>query len=106
MEHFSKTSEKRERNSPKFRRRKVINPGDKVVLRDPRLTAAGGRTPWKKPLTEPLLVEAVEGNGNRLTLRTPDPGKLIENVHIDEVVHVPPDTEEFRAQAALASGRG
>ena len=38
-----------------------------MLYRDPRQKTAGGRTPWKEPLSGPW--EVIDTNGNRLKLR-------------------------------------
>ena len=53
-----------------------------MVYRDPRARAAGRRTPWKEPLTEPLVVTVVDGN--KLVLRASN-GTAIKNAHAEIV---------------------
>ena len=60
----------------------------RVVYRDPRVRAAGGRTPWKQPATEPLVVVEVSHSGNKLTPRRDD-GSLLQDVHAENIVLVP-----------------
>ena len=88
LEHYRKSSSKRAALANRFRRDRKIIKGMHVVYRDPRVRAAGGRTPWKQPATEPLVVEEVSQSGNKLTLRRDD-GSLLEDVHAENVVLVP-----------------
>ena len=88
LEHSRKSSSKRAALANRFRRDRKIVKGMRVVYRDPRVRAAGGRTPWKQPATEPLVVAEVSQSGNKLTLRRED-GSLLEDVHAENVVLVP-----------------
>ena len=56
LKHYAKSSEKRAELANRFRKSRHIEPGARVVYRDPRQRAAGGRTPWKQPLSEPCTV--------------------------------------------------
>ena len=47
-EWYRKSSEKRAAQANRFRRNRTIEVGMRVVYRDPRVKAAGGRTPWKQ----------------------------------------------------------
>ena len=89
--HMAKGSNARALAANRFRRPRTIAEGDRVVYRDPRARAAGGRAPWKKPLTEPLTV--VSADGNKLVLQTPS-GDRIENCHIGDCVLVPPTAKD------------
>ena len=55
----------------RFRRERQITVGTKVDYRDPRARAAGGCTPWKQPLIEPLVVVAVDGNDLKIWVFNP-----------------------------------
>ena len=67
----------------------------RVVDRDPRARAAGGRTPWKQPMTEPL--DVVAKDGNKLTLRALD-GKLLKTCHIENCVIVSDEAVDYKRQ--------
>ena len=67
LSHLRRASTKRAELANRWRKEKKIRVGDRVVLRDPRHRSSGGRTPYKKPLTEP--VEVVSTTGNRLSIR-------------------------------------
>jgi hypothetical protein len=62
-----------------------------VVVRDPRHRKSGGRTPFKKPLSEPS--EIVEVHGQKMTIRRRD-GVEVKNVHFEDVVCVPDGATE------------
>ena len=53
------------------------------MYRDPRQKAAGGRTPWKEPLSGPW--EVIDTTGNRLKLRKDEDKSEIE-AHVEVVV--------------------
>ena len=55
-------SKQRAELANRFRRNKTVRAGDRVLLKDPRQQRAGGRTPWKQPLTDPVTVKEVHGN--------------------------------------------
>ena len=65
----------------RFRKGKTIAGGDRVVIRDQRQRRAGGRTVYKQPLTDPLVVESM--HGNKCTLKRPD-GTKVEDVHVED----------------------
>jgi hypothetical protein len=81
----AESSERRADLANRFRRSRSLQIGDKVVYRDPRIRAAGGRTAWKRPLTEPC--EILEVSGNRVTLRREDGTQVL--AHVEDVVVVP-----------------
>ena len=64
----------------------------KVVLQDPRHRQAGGRTPYKKPLSDPC--EVIEVHGNTMTVRRKD-GSLVKDVHSENVVVVPDSVKDL-----------
>ena len=64
-------------------------------MRDPRQRRTGGRTPYKQPLTEPLVVEKV--HGNKCTLRKPD-GTLVEDVHVEDMIVVPDPARDLERE--------
>ena len=70
----------------RWRKTKSLEPGDEVVYGDPRAKAAGGRTPWKEPLSNPCVVESVRGN--RARLRRLD-GTIVEDAHVKDMAVVP-----------------
>ena len=86
LKWYANSSEKRAKLANRFRKVREIQVGMRVVYRDPRVRAAGGRTPWKQPLSEPLAMEAVEGN--KLKLRRKD-GTLVYPAHIEDCIVVP-----------------
>ena len=92
LEYYGQTSEKRAKHANRFRKHRAVEVGMKVVYRDPRARAAGGRTPWKQPLTEPLTVVAIDGN--KLKLRQQD-GSVIEGAHMENCVVVPNDVVDY-----------
>ena len=63
-----------------------LNPGDEVVVRDPRQRKAGGRTPYRQPYTEPALV--LEVHGNKCSVKLKD-GTVLKNIHLEDVISVP-----------------
>ena len=50
------SSAKRAELANRWRKTKKLQPGDLVVFRDPRAKAAGGRAPYKEPLSDPYDV--------------------------------------------------
>ena len=68
---YAASSAKRAERANRFRKVKVVEIGDLVVYRDPRLRS-GGRTPWRKQLSEPYRV--VAQRGNRVDLESPVEG--------------------------------
>ena len=89
---LARASEQRARLANRFRRARDLKVGMRVVYRDPRARAAGGRTPWKEPLTEPLVVTAVDGN--KLVLRASN-GTEIRNAHAENCVIVHDDVVDY-----------
>ena len=81
------TSAKRAQLANRSRRGKKVQVGDEVVFRDPRQRKAGGRTPYKQPLTEPALVTKILSD-NRVQLKTQE-DTIIENVHLEDCLLVP-----------------
>ena len=79
-------SAKRADLANRFRRFKNIQPGDEVVVRDPRQRKAGGRAPYRQPYTDPVVV--LDIHGNKCSLRTRDGTKLYE-IHLEDVMLVP-----------------
>ena len=65
------------------------------MYRDSRAKAAGGRTPWRKPQSEPLTVVSV--TGNKVVLRRSD-GTIISEAHIEDTILVPHDTRDLERQ--------
>ena len=79
----------------RFRKNKKVEVGQKVVYRDPRAKAVGGRTAWKEPLSDPCVVEAVQGN--KVALRCSD-GVLIQDAHMEDIVVVPSESRNLEAR--------
>ena len=95
MTHLQSKSLERAELANRFRKGKNLVVGDTVVIRDQRQRRAGGRTPYKQPLTDPYVV--TELHGNKCSLRKPD-GNLISNVHLEDVLLVPPDTRNLERE--------
>ena len=53
---YAATSEKRAELANRWRKTKVLEKRDRVIYRDPRAKAVGGRTPWREPLSDPCIV--------------------------------------------------
>ena len=96
LKHYKESSEKRAELANRFRNSRHIEPGTRVVYRDPRQKAAGGRTPWKQPLSEPCIVEEVQGN--KAILRLPN-GTTTEG-HLEDVVVVPESARDLESVRA------
>jgi hypothetical protein len=60
IRHMASSSADRAKLANRFRKAKEFRTGDFVAFRDPRARAAGGRTPWKKPLTVPCVVTKIK----------------------------------------------
>ena len=80
------TAEKRAELANRARKHKVITPGMRVMLRDPRHRKAGGRGPYKEPFSDPCLV--LEVTGNKCKVRRAD-GTIVQNVHFEDTLVVP-----------------
>ena len=80
---YAATSTRRAELANRWRKTKSLEPGDKVVDRDPRAKAVGGRTPWKEPLSDPCIVESARGN--RARVRRLD-GTIVEDAHLEDMV--------------------
>ena len=102
---YAASSAKRAERANRFRKVKVVEIGDLVVYRDPRLRS-GGRTPWRKQLSEP-----VAQRGNRVDLESPVEGgvrggtsssarRLLRDVRVEDLLLAPPDALEVEAKAA------
>ena len=78
----------------RFRKVKVVEIGDLVVYRDPRLRS-GGRTPWRKQLSEPMRITAKQGNRVELEPVVADltqgRPRTLKDVHVEDLLLVPPD---------------
>ena len=70
INHMASSSADRAKSANRFRKVEDFHVGDCVAFRDPRARAAGGRTPWKKPLTDPCVVTKIRGN--KVTSKRPD----------------------------------
>ena len=95
IQWYAQTSEKRAELANRFRRSRTLLPGMKVVYRDPRARAAGGRTPWRKPQTEPF--EVVSVSGNKCVLRRPD-GTLVPDAHVEDTIIVPDSAKDLERE--------
>ena len=91
IRHMASSSEVRAKLANRYRKMKEFRIGDFVAFRDPRARAAGGRTPWKKPLTDPCVVTKIKGN--KLTLRRSD-GTEVEG-HLGDCVLEGKDPIDF-----------
>ncbi|CAK9020527.1 Uncharacterized protein SCF082_LOCUS14946 [Durusdinium trenchii] len=90
---YAAASERRAERANRFRKAKVIEIGGLVVYRDPRLRS-GGRTPWRKQLSDPMRVVAQRGNRVDLEAVKPTDGitaRTIRDAHIEDLLLVPPD---------------
>jgi hypothetical protein len=97
---YAATSAKRAELANRHRKNRVVEQGSRVVYRDPRAKAVGGRVAWKEPLSGPCIVEATAGN--KLQLRREADGVRLE-AHVEDVIVLPPATEllERRPTAQL-----
>ena len=84
----------REDAANRYRKSKDFEPGDKVLYRDPRVKAVGGRSPWKEPLSDPAVVETVRGN--KYALRRAD-GSTVE-AHAEDLLRVPTDARNYERE--------
>ena len=112
---YAATSAERARLANRWRRNKAVEEGDKVLYRDPRAKAVGGRTPWREPLSQPCVIQKVLGN--KVSLKT-ESGATIPDVHLEDVIVIPAgarmiernpldieDTEEAALEERLESRR-
>ena len=103
LKWYARYSEQRVKLANRFRRPRDIRVGMKVVYRDPRVRAAGGRRPWKQPLTEPLTVVAVDGN--KLHVRRSD-GTDVVNAHIEYCVTVQDNAQAYERDELTGAAAG
>jgi len=95
---YAASSGKRADLANRFRKNTLIDVGQRVVYRDPRAKAVGGRTAWKEPLSDPCVVESVQGN--KATLRRAD-GTLLTYAHMEDMIVVPPDARCLESREVL-----
>ena len=94
---MAESSAKRAQLANRYRKAKSFQPGDRVLYRDPRSRAAGGRTPWKEPLSSPWTVASVSKSGHRLTLVRAD-GSKIDDAHAEDVVLLPENAKDLESR--------
>ena len=87
---YTATSAKRAELANRHRKNTVVEPGSRVVYRDPRAKAVGGRVAWKEPLSGPCIVETAAGN--KLMLRRECDGVRLE-AHVEDVIVLPAEAE-------------
>ena len=90
------SSAQRAERANRFRKVKMLEIGDLVVYRDPRLRS-GGRTPWRKQLSEPMRVIAKKGNRVDLRAEGGSEGgtvRQLSDVHLEDLLLVPPDAAD------------
>ena len=95
LKWYAASSEKRAKLANRYRRARELTVGMRVVYRDPRARAAGGRTTWKEAMTEPLVV--VVTDGNKLALRAPD-GNRLANCLMENCVIVSDEADDYERQ--------
>ena len=88
------TAGKRAELANRARKHKVITPGMRVMLRDPRHKKAGGRGPYKEPFSDPCQV--LEVHGNKCTVKRSD-GTLVRNVHFEDALVVPTSVHDHES---------
>jgi len=69
-------SAKKAEYANRHRKEREIKPGQRVLYRDPRQQAVGGRSAWREPLTGPSTVESVVGN--KLLLKRESDGQKMK----------------------------
>jgi len=94
IRHMASSSYDRAQLANRFHKAKEFRKGDRVAFRDPRARAFGGRTPWKKPLTDPCVVTKIKGN--KLTLRKIN-GTEVEG-HLEDCVLLPNDARQLECR--------
>ena len=87
---YASTSAKRAELANRHRKNRTVEVGARVVYRDPRAKAVGGRVAWKEPLSGPCVVESA--SGNKLQLRREADSVSLE-AHVEDVIVLPPETE-------------
>ncbi|CAK9019854.1 unnamed protein product [Durusdinium trenchii] len=105
---YAAASERRAERANRFRKAKVIEIGGLVVYRDPRLRS-GGRTPWRKQLSDPMRVVAQRGNRVDLEAVKPTDGitaRTIRDAHIEDLLLVPPDAMDDVMEPLFYDDRG
>ena len=70
MKRLFEASTKRAELANRFRKSRTLRVGDRVLYRDPRGKAAGGRTPWKEPPQPAEVVKIL--TSNKMVLRSAD----------------------------------
>ena len=95
---YASTSAKRAELANRHRKNRTVEVGARVVYRDPRAKAVGGRVAWKEPLSGPCVVEAA--SGNKLQLRREADHVRLE-AHVEDVIVLPPETELLERRPAV-----
>ena len=98
LTHLQNKSLERAELANRFRRNKSIHVGDQVLLKDRRQQRAGGRTPWKQPLTDPVTVKEV--HGNKATVTTAD-GTELKDIHLEDMLLHPEAAKNLETREAL-----
>ena len=97
---LAESSAKRAQLANRYRKVRTVRVGDRVVYRDPRSRAAGGRKAWKEPLSEPCVVESVSKSGNKIAIRKSD-GSRLDEVHVEDVVLLPESARDLERREPL-----
>ena len=77
---------------------KTVVAGDVVLYRDPAAVRSKvGKTPWQRP---PVLGKVKKIYGHHADLELQD-GRTIERAHLDNVLTLPADLEDYEARTPL-----
>ena len=95
LEKQAAASQKRADLANRFRRSRRLEEGDMVVYRDPRARSAGGRTPWRTGMSEPCIVDSVQGN--HAVLKRAD-GSTFE-AHLEDIILVPSGAKDLEKES-------
>jgi hypothetical protein len=74
----------------RFRKSRTLRVGDRVLYRDPRGKAAGGRTPWKQPPQPAEVVKIL--TSNKMVLRSADGCQW--EAHVEDCILIAEDADD------------
>ena len=81
----------------RFRTARELHPGQRVLIRDPKLSKeVAGKTAWRRPLPPGTVVEV---RGRKATVRRDD-GALLKDLHLENLVELPLEVDDWEDRAA------
>ena len=81
----------------RHRSARAVRVGQRVLVRDPRLTQQGaGKLAWRRPLP-PGTVTEVDRSGRKATVRRDD-GAVLKSVHVENLVDLPDEVDDWESR--------